>query len=82
MSPHPGDCHGGDADDGKEETTMPFHYDARLGRNMLPILDFPYLNNRMMRKRRSFVGNHHTLPSVALAVHAYMLTAIVVAGLY
>lgn len=80
--PRPGDCHDdGDVGDGEEEMTMPFHYDARLGRNMLPILDFLCLNNRMMRKRRSFVGIRHTLPSVELVVRAYMPTVTVVVGL-
>ena len=86
MLPHPGDCHddddgGGDADDGKEGVTMPFHYDARLGINMLPILDFLCLSNRMMRKKRSFVGIRHTFPSMELVVHAYMPTVTVVVGL-
>lgn len=86
MLPHPGDCHDdadgdddGDVDDGKGEVvTMPFHYDARLGMNMLPILDFLGLNNRMMRTKRSFVGIHQMLPSVELAVRAYMPTVTVV----
>ncbi|PCG88963.1 ER lumen protein retaining receptor [Penicillium occitanis (nom. inval.)] len=81
MLPHPGDCRDDDDDDGKEKVTMPFHYDARLGTNMLPILDFPYLNSRMTRKKKSFVGIRHTLPSEELVVHAYMLTVTVVVAL-
>jgi hypothetical protein len=81
MMPHPGDCHDdGDVDDEKEKVTMPFHYDARLERNILPILDFPCLNNRMTRKKRSFVGIHHTLPWVAPVVRACKLMVIVVVG--
>lgn len=79
---HHDDCHGDDgADGGKEEVTMPSHCDARLEKNMLPILDFCCPNNRMMRKTRSFADIRHTLPLVALVVRAYKLPVAAVVGL-
>lgn len=79
---HPGDrCDDGDVDGGTEEATMPFHCGAKSERNMLPILEFLCPNNRTTRRKRSFVGIRHTLPSVALAARAYMPMVTVVVGL-